>query len=324
MIQNGVFVISLDFELYWGVRDSRSIEQYGDNIRGVWKAIPQLLNLFEKYDISATFAIVGFLFSDNGRDINDFSPNEKPNYENTRLSPYQSNKEFKKKCKELYFALPLVRDIKKRLNQEIASHTFSHYYCMEKGQKASEFKDDIISAKKIAQKEEITIQSLVFPRNQCNEDYLKIAKQMGIIAYRGNETAWFQRPKKEKDISLVERFFRIFDSYANISGHNCFYLKKPDEKFPLNIPGSRFLRPHNPYLKVLEPLQKKRIIKSLRYAAKNKMAYHLWWHPHNFGIHQEKNFAFLEFILKEFQKLNLKYGFESKTMASLAKEYMRQ
>ena len=321
MVQNGVFVISLDFELYWGVRDSRTIEQYGNHIRGVWKVIPRLLDLFDRYNVSATFATVGFLFSENGEDINEFLPDKKPDYADKRISPYLSNNEFEQKHKELHFALPLIQKIKQHPNHEIASHTFSHYYCMEEGQTVSDFRDDMTSAKTIAQKEQVRLQSLVFPRNQWRSGYLEIAKQMGIIAYRGNETAWFQKPKKEEDISLVERFFRISDAYVNISGHNCFHLEKSDEKFPLNIRGSRFLRPHHPRLSFLDPLRKKRIIKSLRHAAKNKTIYHLWWHPHNFGVRQEKNFAFLESILKEFQKLNCQYNFESKTMTALAKEY---
>ena len=60
----GKFVISLDFELIWGVRDKRTIQSYGENLRGVHQAIPRLLNLFDQYKIKGTFATVGFLFFD--------------------------------------------------------------------------------------------------------------------------------------------------------------------------------------------------------------------------------------------------------------------
>ena len=42
----GAFVISLDFELFWGVRDSKSLADYGANILGVRQAIPAMLELF--------------------------------------------------------------------------------------------------------------------------------------------------------------------------------------------------------------------------------------------------------------------------------------
>jgi len=43
-VQHGAFVISLDFELLWGVRDKRTIADYGANIRGVRDAVPALLD----------------------------------------------------------------------------------------------------------------------------------------------------------------------------------------------------------------------------------------------------------------------------------------
>ena len=52
----------------------------------------------------------------------------------------------------------------------------------------------------------------------------------------------------------------------------------------------------------------------MKHAAKNGLLYHLWWHPHNFGANTEENFKTLEEILKYYEFLNKKYGFESKTM----------
>jgi hypothetical protein len=43
----GIFVISLDFELHWGVWDVTTKEKYGANILGVKEVIPRLLDLFE-------------------------------------------------------------------------------------------------------------------------------------------------------------------------------------------------------------------------------------------------------------------------------------
>lgn len=52
--QKGLFVISLDFELFWGIRDKYDFDTYGQNVLGVWKVIPRLLELFDKYGIHAT------------------------------------------------------------------------------------------------------------------------------------------------------------------------------------------------------------------------------------------------------------------------------
>ena len=47
-MKTGKFVISLDFELMWGVRDKRTINDYGQNILNVHQVIPQTLELFRK------------------------------------------------------------------------------------------------------------------------------------------------------------------------------------------------------------------------------------------------------------------------------------
>jgi hypothetical protein len=57
-------IISLDFELFWGVRDKRTIGNYGRNILGVREALPAMLALFRDYGIRATWATVGLLLFD--------------------------------------------------------------------------------------------------------------------------------------------------------------------------------------------------------------------------------------------------------------------
>ena len=57
-------MVSLDFELYWGVRDKTSLEAYKANLLGARHIIPRLLELFAHYGVRATWATVGFLFFD--------------------------------------------------------------------------------------------------------------------------------------------------------------------------------------------------------------------------------------------------------------------
>src|SRR5437588_7208923 len=83
-------VISLDFELYWGVRDHLELNAYKENILGVRQAVPALLELFAGYGIHATWATVGFLFCRNREEILASVPDLKPHYVDGRLSPYDS------------------------------------------------------------------------------------------------------------------------------------------------------------------------------------------------------------------------------------------
>lgn len=319
---NGKFVISLDFEMYWGVRDVVKLQDYKEHLLGVQKAIPKLLETFSQYKVNATFAAVGFLFFSTRQELIDNLPKKIPHYTNADLSPYIKNfKEVGENEAEdpYHFGKSLVQKIKDA-GQEIGSHTFSHYYCLEKGQTREDFIADIMAAKKVAQNNNIQLSSLVFPRNQYNEEYLGICKELGFTSFRGNEKSKLFSSKSQGNTTFLRRPFRLLDSYINLSGHNCYTVKEMQKSDPYNIPSSRFLRPYSQRLKSLEKLRLKRITDSMTYAAKQGLTYHLWWHPHNFGINLQENFDFLSRVLLHFQKLNTEYNFESRSMHQLADE----
>jgi hypothetical protein len=87
-----------------------------------------------------------------------------------------------------------------------------------------------------------------------------------------------------------------------------------------DVPASAFLRPYDPARKRLEPLRLARLRSGMRDAAKHGRIFHLWWHPHNFSQHQSENFAVLERVLDEFDRLADAQGMQSLTMADVAAE----
>lgn len=321
-MQEGKFVISLDFEIYWGVHDAVPLSSYKENLLGVRKVIPALLQLFQKYNINATFATVGFLFFENKDQLLGNLPGQKPQYENRKLSPYSSeiyNVGDSESDDPLRLALSLIQQIK-NAGQEIGSHTFSHYYCLEKGQTISAFKEDLKSAKSIAEQNGIDLKSIIFPRDQYRTEYLEACKDEGFITFRGNERSKLFSSQTYGASMKFRRPFRLLDSYFNLSGHNCYSKEEMTKDVMINIPSSRFLRPYSKKLAFLENRKLKRITDSMTYAAKNKLAFHLWWHPHNFGINFPENFALLEKILLHYQHLNRKSNFKSINMRDLAEE----
>jgi len=325
-INHGTFVISLDFELFWGVRDKKNKESYGENILAVRQIIPRLLEVFKHYGIKATFATVGFLFFATKKELLQNLPEKKPSYIEKNFSPYgtymdsigenETNDPF-------HFAKSLIEMIQNVGLHEIASHTFSHYYCLEEGQTIVEFEDDLSAAKNIAHKMNIQLQSLVFPRNQTNGVYLEMCQKQGFFCYRGNENHWIYQAHSNKTRrykTFLKRILRLLDCYVNLSGHHCYTYEHIIRETPHNIPASRFLRPFNFRLRALESLKFRRIKRSMTYAAKHGLVYHLWWHPHNFAKYQDKNFEGLDKILQHFQFLNKRYGFDSLSMSALLKK----
>jgi len=326
VMDKGKFIVSLDFELFWGVRDVRTMQEYGNNIIGVHEVIPRLLTAFDTYGINATFSIVGLLFFDNKKQVKENLPLKIPQYTDHNLSPYLGYIDtIGSDCEKdkYHYAPHLIKLIRQYPAQEIGTHTFSHYYCLENGQNVDDFMADIIAAKKIAAVYGIQLTSLVFPRNQFNDHYLKACKDLGIICIRGNERSWIYQARNYDNESLVRRALRLIDAYVDISGHNCYTDDHLKSTMPVNIPASRFLRPFSKKIKMLDFLRIRRIKKGMTYAAKNKMTYHLWWHPHNFGVDQDENFAFLEKILIHYQQLNKLYGFQSCTMSELANHLIK-
>ncbi|MFK7900087.1 MAG: polysaccharide deacetylase family protein [Cyclobacteriaceae bacterium] len=312
---NGNFIISLDLELFWGVHDEKKASAYHSNLKETPKAIERLLATFVDYSIHATFATVGFLMGNKDTDISKHFSDLLPSYTNKNLSPYQKLTKHSADTEDTYFALPLIKKIATTSGMEIASHTFSHYYTLEEGQQASEFQADLISAISIANEHQIDLQSIVFPRNQYNDTYLAVCKKLGIAIYRGNEKSWIYKPEAWSKETLFKKGIRLIDSYINLTGNHTY---KPQliNGF-LNLPSSRFLRPYSSKLACLQALKLRRIRKAMTYAAKNKLTYHLWWHPHNFGSNLEKNMAFLTKILDHYQELNATYGFKSQNMKDI-------
>ena len=317
-MNKGTFTISLDFELFWGVRDKRSLSSYSKNLEGVWIAIPKILNLFQKYEIHASWATVGFLFYNSIDDLGLDIPKNLPEYENKNLSPYLYIQDNKINDNDKYhFAVKLIEYIKSTEGQEISSHTFSHFYTMEKNSIKNSFEDDIKSFKKLCNTKNIEVRSIVFPRNQMNAEILNIIKKYDINIYRGNPDHWaYKSGDINKDFKT--KIFRFIDTFFNLSGHKTSVPENIDGIY--NVKSSMFLRPYSNRFKILESLKLKRIKKAMLYAAKNNENFHLWWHPHNFGINIEENMKNLEDLLKYYTYLNKKYKMKSKNMKELIYE----
>jgi hypothetical protein len=55
-------------------------------------------------------------------------------------------------------------------------------------------------------------------------------------------------------------------------------------------------------------------------AARRDMVFHLWWHPHNFGVDLAANLSFLSAIFDHYALLKERSGMRSMTMAAIADE----
>jgi len=321
-LQNpGGFVISLDFELHWGVRDHCTVDRYRENLLGVRQAVPAMLDLFARYEIHATWATVGFLFFSNIDELRAATPRELPRYKQPTLNPYAAFSELGRNEEEdpFHFAPSLIRKILATEGQELATHTLSHFCTLAPGPSLESFREDLRGAKSVARQYDVTLKSIVFPRNQISRPHIQICAEEGLIAYRSTEAD----PWNDTGKGVIERAGRFIDAYLTLSGDGCVTPSQDSGNRIVSISQSRFLRPWGLALKAFEPLRLKRICESMSKAARENKTFHLWWHPHNFGTHLDENLAVLTRIADHYKHLNRELGWSSLTMAEVAENVLQ-
>lgn len=314
----GYLVVSLDFELLWGVHNHETKESFNRQTEGARKAIPALLQLFDKYDIHATWGTVGMLMAENKEQIEKFSPKAKPSYIDKELSAYNHFDTLgDNESEDIYhYAKSLVDEIGKYSNQEIGSHTFSHYYCKAEGQTLEEFESDLNAAQAIAEETlKKPLESLIFPRNNFIPEYAEVAYKCGFKCVRSNPKSFVYNSQ-----SYFARLLRLIDMYFNVCGMKCAKPEDCKEDGFVAIPASRFFRKYNKKLSYLEPLKVACIKRQMKYAAKHDRIFHIWWHPHNISRNTDKLLEQLENIFKYSKELERKYGLTSLNMAEMAEK----
>ena len=314
-------VFSLDFELMWGVRDHRSVSDYGDAVLGVRKALPELLRLFDMFGVKATWATVGLLFARNRKEMLDHFPDIRPEYQNTTLSPLNAVRELigeDEAADPYHYGRSLVDQVIQSGRHEVATHTYTHYYCLEPGQSIKAFEADLASAIAISSAAGVRPSSIVFPRNQMTAEHVAAAGRLGIVVFRGNPTSFMYHARPEEDNNPLVRGLRLMDACVPITGRMSYLA-------PFRVAGcvdsraSRFFRPYTPRLGKFNDWHVRRIVREMEVAAREGETYHLWCHPHNFGRHTERQLERLKTLLQAFQSMQDTYGMSSVTMTENAR-----
>lgn len=316
----GALVISLDFELHWGMRDHVAA---GDpataELLHSRAVVTELVDLFVERGIGATWATVGFLFASSRAELDAFRPTVTPRYVRTELDAYREPVGDDEATDPLHLAGSLVRRVASAPGQEVGSHTFSHYYCLEEGQDETAFRADLAAARAIGDHLGMHMSSLVLPRNQWNPRYADAVRQNGFRCYRGTQPSWAHEARSGDANGLLPRAARLADTYVGLRPPPTTTWDQLDAGGGLcNVPASAFLRPYSPERAAVEPLRRARLAQGLRQAAQRGRIFHLWWHPHNFSRHRVQSFDLLRHTLDDFARLSASEGMRSMTMAEVA------
>lgn len=309
ILPKGIFVLSLDVELCWGTIDKpgrlkERIKYYAQSR----DCIDKILKLLEKYNISATWAVVGHLFlkecnSINGQKHTDIPRSIYPWYEKDWFeeSPCTDEEEA-----PLWYGRDIIKRIMNcSVRQEIACHSFAHIPYGDENTKRTTVQADLSNCIQEAEKAGLKLRSFVFPRN--NVGYIDELKNFGFEAYRGAEPLWYKGFPY-----MLKRICHIIDQLTTIS---------PPVSLPeyhqglINIPGSMLYRSMDgirSYIPVETKINKTR--KGISKAIRDKKIFHLWFHPFNIATNPKTLLYGLEEILKEVQERRENGELETKSM----------
>ena len=183
LMPHPIFTISLDTELLWGYIQhplDKVVKLLGEDKSKGRVAIETLLQLFEKYNISATWAVVGHLFF-NSNEAKEIVHPQMPEFKEGWLEWDSYNGIYNM---PLYCGRDIVEKIlASSVRHEIGLHSFSHIPFSQCSQEVAEAELEL--GMKAAKGFGITPKSFVFPGDYIG--HLDVLKRQGFKIYRGKQ-----------------------------------------------------------------------------------------------------------------------------------------
>ena len=310
---NGVIpsvVISLDFELRWGLHDrlGANMEAYRENLENVQGVVPALLQLFSDHGLRATWACVGALACANWSEYFSRAPTP-PHYHNPRLAMAPGYADLDPEGR-LHFAPKLLQYVKNTPGQELATHTFSHIYMQEPGVTSADITADLEAVSLLwTDQFGSPPKSLVFPRNQYA--FLPVITDSTVKIWRGPEASWLHNRNRDSTIFSIHRPLRLLESLNPLVRHA---TRLQDGEGLAMTRASLFLRTNLPGPAWnLHMMRIRRELNRLR----PEEIFHIWWHPHNLGGFTKERLTRVEQVLEAIAERKARNLLETRCMEDL-------
>jgi peptidoglycan/xylan/chitin deacetylase (PgdA/CDA1 family) len=288
--ETGYFILSLDTELGLGVfdKDQARKQIFSPEGKREREAIKHLLMMFEKYDIIATWAIVGHLFYEYCEEC-EICPMR------AWQGRFNSFEEVYKTKHPLWYGADIVEMIlSNKIKHEIAFHGYSHEVFNEATMNTKKAENEIVEYLRVAKRFGITPKAIVFPRDKV--DHLSLFEKYGFQSYRSEEkTSLLVRNK------YFGKYLKTADHILGITTPPIYHpsefecngmvnLRASQHIFGFNRKVDRFLDSRS-----LSNLRIRRISRAIKKAAKENKVVHIWAHPWEFR--SESDFEKLDYIL---------------------------
>jgi len=303
-LDKGVLLLSLDFELAWGTRGRPAARHCGPFWSGTRKAIRGLLELFERYEVPATWAVVGALLLGRGR-----SKERHPWLDDPGLSDIPAGDSTTQP--QWYAEDVLEAIVSHPVAQEIACHTLTHRFIEPGSDGRRVFREELQRFRTLC--DELYLEqptTFIYPKAKMA--HFDILLDEGFRSIRGPESKWFESLPGTR----IPAALRLMDARL---------ARPPRVDLPERLPCGLWVLPssqfYSPFLSVGKYLsvsaRVRKAVKGLRLAAERKQVYHLWTHPFNLGVRTEELLAGLDEILQEARRLSDAGRLEVMSMAEL-------
>ncbi|MGH9210718.1 MAG: hypothetical protein ACRD2C_08545 [Acidimicrobiales bacterium] len=319
-LERGVFVVSIDTELAWGLAHRRNGSGRVDpdaiaahDLDREREVIEAMLDVFTRHEIAATWAIVGHLFLDHCTPGADGRPHPevvRPSYpwldgDWFDIDPSASHEEA-----PFYYGRDIVERIAAcPVAQEIASHGFSHVMAGEPGCSAAVFASELAASQAVAARRGLQLRSFVYPRNSIgHRDELVAA---GFSSYRGSRPAAFAASSR-----WSRRARALVDCMRPSAGSAVVPTREASGLW--NIPQTYIFAPASSRRRLPPALWVRQPLVRLRQAARERSLFHLWFHPYNVTAAPERALDALERLCRAASVLRDQRRLDVVTMAQLS------
>jgi hypothetical protein len=285
----GALVISIDFEYAIGYADEMLSTERQQLVRAEAAISRRLIELFDRYQVPATWAVVGHLLETDcqvadGRVHADFPTAV---YTDDDLDWFATHPPAGDTTDTLWFdSAGVIKAVKASSTaHELASHSYAHIIYGAPHIKPEAIQADLAGIKRIHEEQGLPLTSFIFPRNQ--EGFHHELQQLGVRCFRGQSRFWYMRLP-----GPLGRLARLFDYYlpsvrtVTPSRHDSGLINIPDSLLLLGRNGLRTL--------VTPGVMKRKLRCGLAAAANRSEIFHLWFHPSNFSYDTETQLAIFE------------------------------
>jgi peptidoglycan/xylan/chitin deacetylase (PgdA/CDA1 family) len=283
-MQPGALTISIDLELAWGVWDHLTPDDLHMAETAERSICTALIELFDRYDVPATWAIVAAL-------LDEKSAASHP-------GPIA--------C---WYAPDIIEElVHAKVRHEIGSHGGRHVYFDSIS--AAQAREDLEFAGDTHRTHALSFKSFVFPRN-CVGHLDQIADS-GLRTFRGPDNTWadaFQGPLR-RAANLIDKALPLPPPAVAATPRAAL----------VDIPGSMLLMGRNGVRRfVLPQVTRAKLAAGLERAKRSGQIFHVWFHPSNFYYRRDEQLATLAWFLDRAANDASRGDLEIRMMGSFAR-----